>query len=120
MKKSLGSARLGSKRFSSLRTEEGEPIYTCNDKYMRWLVRPSRKGGRVCAFNQYFKSKICGDVLKITSKELKAAGKVYDITEAYMKYKNDHLKIIKKEYETKFDDYRETDEEEKKNLSIKC
>ena len=29
-----------------------------------------------------------------------------------MKYKNNHLKIIKEEYEGKFKDYRDTDEEE--------
>ena len=43
---------LGWKYFNSLRTEEYEPIYTYNDKYMRWLVRHSIKRGRVCAFSQ--------------------------------------------------------------------
>ena len=56
--------------FKSLRTEEDEPIYTYIDKYMRWFVRQSIKGGRVCAFNQYYKSKICDNILKIISKEL--------------------------------------------------
>ena len=32
--------------------------------------------------------------------------------EADMKYKNGHLKIVKEEYESKFDDYRNIDEEE--------
>ena len=41
------------KCFNSLRTEEDELIYTYNDKYMRWFVRQSIKGGRVCAFIQY-------------------------------------------------------------------
>ena len=49
--------------------------------------------------NQYYKSKICDDVLKILSEELKISGRVYDIIEAYMKYENHHLKIIKEEYE---------------------
>ena len=43
---------LGWNYFNSLRTEEGEPIYICIDKYIRWFVRQSIKGGRVCAFNQ--------------------------------------------------------------------
>ena len=43
---------LGWKHSNSLRDEEDEPIYTYNDKYMRWFVRQSIKGGRVCAFNQ--------------------------------------------------------------------
>ena len=32
-----------------------------------------------------------------------------------MKYKNHHLKIIKEEYERKFNDYRDIDEEEMNN-----
>ena len=36
-----------------------------------------------------------------------------------MKYKNDQLKIIKEEYESKFDDYRKIDEEEMEKISIK-
>ena len=43
---------LGWDNFRSLRTEEDEPTYTYIDKYMRDFVRPSIKGGRVCAFNQ--------------------------------------------------------------------
>ena len=45
-------------------------------------------------------------VIKILSRELNVGGNVYDSIETYMKYKNDHLKIIKEEYESKFDDYR--------------
>ena len=56
---------LGWKYFNSLRTEDEEPTYNYNDKIMRWFVRQSIKGGRVGALNQYYKSKICDDVLKI-------------------------------------------------------
>ena len=73
---------LGWKYFNSLRTEEDEPIHTYNDKYMRWFVRQSIKGGRVCAFNQYFKSKFCDFILKIISEELNIKGNIYDIMEA--------------------------------------
>ena len=79
-----------------MRDENDEPIYTYIDKYKRWFVRQSIKGGRVCSFNQYYRSKICDDVLKILSEELIVKRHVYDIIEAYMKYKNHHLKIIKK------------------------
>ena len=72
---------------------------------MRWFVRQSNKKSRVCASNQYQKSIFCGDILKIKSEELKVEGNVYNVFEAYMIYKNDHSKIIKKEYESKFDDY---------------
>ena len=108
----LSAPGLGWKYFNSMRDENDEPIYTCNDKYMGLFIRQSIRGGRVCAFNQYYKSKICGDVIKILSRELKVEGNVYDIIEAYMKYKNDHLKILKEEYESKFKDYRDMDEEE--------
>ena len=43
---------LGWKYFNLLRTEEDEPIYTYNDKYMRWFVRQSIKGGQECDFNR--------------------------------------------------------------------
>ena len=39
MKDCLSLPGLGWKYFNSLRTEEDEPIYTYNDKYMRWFVR---------------------------------------------------------------------------------
>ena len=59
MKDCLSLPGLGWKYFNSLRTEEDEPIYAYNDKYLRWFVRQSIKGGQVCAFNQPYKSKIC-------------------------------------------------------------
>ena len=69
MKGFLSLPGLGVKYFNSLRTEEDEPKYTYNDKYMRWFVRQTAYGGRVCAFNQYYKSKSCDDILKIISKQ---------------------------------------------------
>ena len=102
-----------------MRDENDEPIYTNNDKYIRWFLRQSIKGGCVCAFNQYYRSKICDEVLKILSEELNVKGNVYDIIKAYMKFKNHHIKINKEEYESKFNDYRDTDEEEKNNYNIK-
>ena len=113
MKDCLSLPGLGWKYFNSLRTEEDEPIYTYNDKYMRWFVRQSIKGGRVCAFNQYYKSKHCDDILKIINNELAVKGSVYDTIEAYVEYKNKHFKIFEKEYENKFDDYRNEDKDEK-------
>ena len=84
MKDCLSLPGLGWKYFNSLRTEEDEPIYTYNDKYMRLFVRQSIKGGRVCAFNQYYKSKHCDEILKIINKELAVKGTIYDTIEAYM------------------------------------
>ena len=63
---------------------------------MRWFVRQSIKGGRLCAFNQYYKYKICDVFLKSISEELNVNGNFYDIIEAFLNYKNKHFKIIKK------------------------
>ena len=43
---------LGLKYFNSLGSEEDKPLYTYNDKYMRWFVRQTAYGGRVCASNR--------------------------------------------------------------------
>ena len=107
MKDCLSLPGLGWKYFNSLRTEDDEPIYTYDDKYMRWFVRQSIKGGRVCAFNQNYKSKLFEDIKKIISKFLDVKGTVYEIFEEYLKYKKKHYDIFEKEYEAQFDDYRD-------------
>ena len=53
--------------------------------------------------------------MKILSEELNEKENAYDIIEAYLKYKNHHLKSVKQEYESKFNDYRDVDEVEKNN-----
>ena len=93
MKDCLSLPGLGWNSLNSLRSEEVEPMYTYNDKYMRHFVRQSVKGGRVCACNQYYESKICDDFLKIISEELNVNGNIYDIIEAYLENKNKCLKI---------------------------
>ena len=103
---------LGWKNYNRLRTEEDEPTYTYNDKYMRWFVCQSIKGRRLSAFNQYYKSSIC-DTLQIISMELAVKGNIYDKIEEYLKYKKKHYEIFEKEYENKFNDYRDQDLEEK-------
>ena len=112
MKDCLSARSLGWKSFNSMRDEKDEPMYTYNDKYIKWFVRQSIKGGRVCAFTQYYKSKNCDEVLKILSEELIVKGNVSDIIEIYMKIKIEHLKFVKEEYESNFRDYRDIDEEE--------
>ena len=113
MKDCLSLPGLGWKYVNSLRTEEDEPIYTYNDKYMRWFVRQSIKRGRVCAFNQYYKSKHFEDIKKIISKFLDVKGTVYEIFEEYLKYKKKHYDIFEKEYENQFNDYTDENEEDK-------
>ena len=115
MKDCLSLPGLGWKYFNSLRTEEDEPIFTYNDKYMRRFVRQSVKGGRVCAFNQYYKSNHYDDIKRILSKELGVKGNIYDIIEEYLRYKKKYYDIYEKEYESQFNDYRDegVDEKEK-------
>ena len=115
MKDCLSLPGLGWKYFNSLRTEEDESIYTYNDKYMRWFVRQSIKGGRVCAFNQSYKSKHFEDIIKILIKELgvNKDANIYNIIEEYLKYKDKYFKIYEKEYEAQFDDYRHENVEDK-------
>ena len=72
MKDCSSVSGLGIKYCNSLRTDQDEPIYTYNDKYMRWFVRQAAYGGRVCAFNQYYKSKFSEDILKIIKKRIES------------------------------------------------
>ena len=80
---------------------------------MRYSVRQNTKGGRVCAFNQYFNSKVCDDILKITSEKLILNGNTYDIIEVYLEYKTRCWKSFEKEYEIKNNVYRDEEEKEK-------
>ena len=118
MKDCLSLPGLGWKYFNSLRTEEDEPIYTYNDKYMRWFVRQSIKGGRVCAFNQFYKSNHCNDIKRILSKELGVPknANIYEIIEEYLRYKKKYYDIYEKEYESQFNDYRDENEEDKEKF----
>ena len=120
MKDCLSLPGLGWKYFNSLRTEEDEPIYTYKDKYMRWFVRQSTKGGRVCAFNQYYKSDHYNDIKRILSKELGVKGNIYDNNEEYLRYKKKYYDIYEKEYGIQFNDYQDEDVDEKeKNINEK-
>ena len=113
MKDCLSLPGLGLKYFNNLRTEQDEPIYTYNDKYMRNFVRQAAYGGPVCAFNQYYKSNIYDDILNIISKQLKIEGNTYEKIETYMKYKKKHFRVFGKEHEDQFNDYRNENTEEK-------
>ena len=92
MKDCLSLPGLGQKYFNSLRTADDEPIFTCIDKQRGWFVRQGVKRRLVCALNQYYKSSIYDEFLKILSAELKVKGITYDNIEAYMNHKNDHFK----------------------------
>ena len=87
---------------------------------MKYFVRQMAYGGRVCAFNRYYKTKSCDEIVKIISEEFNVGGNIYDFIERYMNHRNKHLEIIEKEYENNFSDYRDEDmEEEEKYINEK-
>ena len=114
-KNSLTLPSLANKHFNSLREENDEPIYTYNDEFVRHFVRQSIKGGRCSALNQYYKSNISQEVFNIISKELNVNGNdnVCEIINKYFEYTNEQRKIIVDEYDSKFKEYRDNDEEER-------
>ena len=76
-------------------------------------MRQSTKGGRCNAFIQPYKSEISDEVFNILSKELNVNSNEWEILEKDFEYTNKHSKIIANEYDSKFNDYRDNDEEEK-------
>ena len=113
MKNSLTLPSLANKYFNSLRDEKDEPIYTYTDPFMRDFVRKAIKGGRCNAFNQHYKSEISNEVFDIISKELNVNGNICDILEKYFEFLNKHEKQYEKEFDSKYDDYRDIDQKEK-------
>ena len=61
----------------------------------------------------YFKSKSCDYVLKIISAELNVKGNVHDFIETYLEYKNKYLKFFEEEYESKYNEYKKRNADEK-------
>ena len=114
MKNSLTLPALANKYFNSLRDESDEPIYTYNNEFMRHFVRQSIKGGRCSALNQFYKSAISDEVFIIISKELNVNGNdnVCEIVN-YFEYTNEQRKIIKDEYDSQFNDYRNNNQEKR-------
>ena len=113
MKNSLTLPSLANKYFNSLRDENDEPIYTYTDPFMRNFVRKAIKGGRCNAFNQHYKSEISDEVFNIISKELNVNGNICDLLEKYFEFLNKYEKQYAKEFDSKYDDYRDINEKEK-------
>ena len=113
MKNSLILPSLANKYFNSLRDENDEAIYTYTDPFMRNFVRKAIKGGRCNAFNQHYKSEISDEVFNIISKELNVNGNICEILEKYFEFLNKYEKQYAKEFDSKFDDYRDIDQKEK-------
>ena len=80
---------------------------------MRNFVRKAIKGGRYNAFNQHYKSGISDEVFNIISKGLNVNGNIYEISEKYFELLNKYEKQYAKEFDSKYDDYRNIDQKEK-------
>ena len=65
----LTEASLGWKCFGTYK--EDREFYTFKDKYVRDIIRKSIKGGRVAAFNRYFKSNQCEEIPNTIQKQFK-------------------------------------------------
>ena len=113
MKNSSTLPSLANKFFNSLRDENDEPIYTYTDPFMRNFVRKAIKGGRCNSFYQRYKSEISDEVFKFISKELNVNGNICEILEKYFKFLNENQQLYAKEFDTKYDDYRDIKEKEK-------
>ena len=113
LKNSLTLPSLANKYFNSLRDENDEAIYTYTDPFMRNFVRKAIKGCRCNAFNQHYKSEISDEVFKIISKELNVNGNIHDLLEKYFKFLNKYEKQYGKEFDSRYDDYRDISEKEK-------
>ena len=113
MKNSLTLPSLANKYFNSLRDENDETIYTYTDPFMGNFVRKAIKGGRCNAFNQYYKSEISDEVFNIISKELNVNGNICEIFVKYFEFLNKYEKQYAKEFDSKYNDYRDIDQKEK-------
>ena len=69
--------------------------------------------------NQSYKSTFSDEVFKIISKELGVNGNICEILDKYFELTNKHKKISENEYDSKFKDYRDNDEEETTNHNNK-
>ena len=109
MKNSLTLPSLAKKKFKSLRDENDEPIYTYTDPFMRSFVLIAVKGGRCNAFIQHYKPEISDEVFNIISKELNVKGNIGEIPEKHFEFLNKYEKQNAKEFDLKYDDYRDID-----------
>ena len=80
---------------------------------MRNFVRKTIKGGRCNVFVQRYKSEISHEVFNIISKELNVDGNECEILEKYFEFLNEYQKQNVEDIDSKYDDYRDMNEEEK-------
>ena len=57
---------------------------TCRDKFVKWFVRQSIKGGRFAAFFKNYKFGTADKIFETLSEELDMKRKICDVIEAYV------------------------------------
>ena len=115
IKDCLTEASLGWKCFGTYNKDR--EFYTFNDKYVRDFIRKSIKGGRVGAFNRYFESKQCEEILNTIKKHLKIKdNEISIIIDKYLKYINTKREEFKLEFENEEKDYRKINTNELDNF----
>ena len=111
IKDCLTEASLGWKCFGTYNKDR--EFYTFNDKYVRDFIRKSIKGGRVGAFNRYFESKQCEEILNTIKTHLKINdNEISNIIDKYLKYINTKRDEFKLEFENGEKDYRKINKKE--------
>ena len=107
----LTEASLGWKGFGTYNKDR--EFHTVNDKYVRDFIRRSIKGGRVGAFNRYFESNHCEEILNTIEKHLKIKdNEISKIVDEYLKYINLKRDEFKLEFENCEKDYLEINKKE--------
>ena len=61
---------------------------------------------------------ITDKIFKTISEEFNVNGNICDVISVYIKYVNKLKGYVEKEYDSKFKDYRDINQDEKKNTSI--
>ena len=111
IKDCLTEASLGWKCFGTYNKDR--EFYTFNDKYVRDFIRRSIKGGRVGAFNRYFESKQCEEILNTIKNHLKINdNEISNIIDKYLKYINNKREEFKLIFENGEKDYRKINKKE--------
>ena len=111
IKDCLTEASLGWKCFGAYNKDR--EFYTFNDKYVRNFIRKSIKGGRVGAFNRYFESNQCDNILNTIKKHLKINdNEISNIIDKYLNYINTKRDKLKLEFENGEKDYRKINKKE--------
>ena len=82
---------------------------------MSHSVGQSIKGGRCSALNQYYKPTISDEVFKIVSKALNVIVNVCGIIDNFFEYLNKRRKILENDYDSKYKDFRDSDQEGRTN-----